>query len=100
MIANDDLTYKTRHIVGVHICCFYYTMRNKFTFPFIVPKYVTRYTFGKLYDWPIRIHVNERAGYMQLMRNHRYCHLFSHFVLCQFTLGWIISSFCTNISAN
>ena len=47
--------------------CFYYAPQNKFTFPFIVSKYVTRYTFGKLYDWPIRIHVNERVGYMQRM---------------------------------
>ena len=22
-------------------------------FPFIVPKYIKRYTFGKLYDWPM-----------------------------------------------
>ena len=40
-------------------------------FPIIISKYVTRYTFGKLYDWPIQIHLNERAGYMQRMVN---CH--------------------------
>ena len=64
MVANDDLAYKTRHIVGTQTIfgCFYYA---KFMFPFLVSKYVTHYTFGKLYDWPNRIHVNERAGYMQ-----------------------------------
>ena len=69
MIANDDLAYKTRHVVGAHILL---TLQNKFTFPFIVSKYVTRYTFRKLHDCPIRIYVNERAGYMQRMRNRRY----------------------------
>ena len=51
--------------------CFYYATQNKFIFPFIVSKYVTGYTFGKLYDWPI-IHMKERVGYMQRMRDHRY----------------------------
>ena len=68
MIANDDLAYKTCHIVGAHIwLLLYFALQNKFMFPFKVSNYVTRYTFGKLYDWPIRIHVNERVGYMRGM---------------------------------
>ena len=63
MIANDNLAYKMHHKFDY----FYYAPQNKFTFPFIVLKYETRYTFGKLYDWPIQIHVNERVGYMQQM---------------------------------
>ena len=62
MIANDDVAYKT----------LYYAPQNKFTFPFIASKYETCYTFGKLYGWPIRIHMNERVGYMQRIRNRRY----------------------------
>ena len=70
MIANDDLAYITN--TSNSWCskcsnCFYYAPQNKFTFTFLVSKYVTRYTFGKLYDWPIQIHVNERVGYMQRM---------------------------------
>ena len=35
MIADDDLAYI--------FCCFYYAAQSKFTFPFIVSKYVTLY---------------------------------------------------------
>ena len=59
MTANDHLAYKMRHIVGAHIWLLLRRApQNKFTFPFIVSKHVTRYTFGKLYDKPIRIHLN------------------------------------------
>ena len=54
MIANDNLAYKTRHVVSAHIW-----PQNKFTFPLMASKYVTRYTFGELYGWPIQIHLNE-----------------------------------------
>ena len=72
MIGNDDLAYKTRHIVGAHIWLL--LLRSaEFLFPFTV----TRYTFGKLYDWPIQIHVNEQVGYMQRMNNRCYKHVLS-----------------------
>ena len=80
MTANDDLAYKMCHIVGSHIwllAAFYYALENKFMFPFIVSTYVICYIFGKLYDWPIRIYVNERVGYMQRMSNRRYKHMLS-----------------------
>ena len=67
MISNDDLAYKTRHVVGANILLLLLLHLKKFMFPFIVVKYVTCYTFEKFYDWPIRIHMNERAGYMQRM---------------------------------
>ena len=86
MIANDDLAYETHHIVSAHIWLL--LLQNKFPFPFIVSKYVTRYTFRKLYDWPIRIHVNEQAAICSL--GCLICHFCSHFVLFQFTLGQII----------
>ena len=59
MIANDILAYKTRHIVGAHILQLLLRSCRINLFPC--------YTFGKLNDWPIRIHVNERAGCMQRM---------------------------------
>ena len=59
MIANNNQAYKTLHMVGAHIWLLLLCSAKNFPFPFIVPKYVTCYTFGKLYEWPIRIHVNE-----------------------------------------
>ena len=49
MIANDDLAYKTHHIVGAHISLLF-TMLHRITL-----------------ESSIQIHVNERVGCMERM---------------------------------
>ena len=61
MIANDDLAHKTCHIVGTNILLLLLFRRINVRFQ-SWKKYITHCTFGKLHDWPIRIHANERAG--------------------------------------
>ena len=55
MIANDDLAYKTCHSWCPYLAAFTMLCIRKI----IVSRYVMYYTFGKIYDWPIQIHVNE-----------------------------------------
>ena len=75
-----------------------------FTLPFIVSKYVTHYTFWKAWRWLYA--TNEHRCYKHALSQLSELFIyystisFSHFVLCQFTSGRIISSFCINISAN